>query len=429
MASISRIESFWSIMVSMMQFPHYATPDIKNSRGDYAAREKSDTWTIVRNIVLNAVHHLKIAAAFLGEMIRYKLKEDADMIFDYTLQREFGNTDLSGNPIIKLYRRTLHDYKEEIDCIVDEFIAVASVVPRDQAQMLDRASCDRTIRVGRMNENLFKEQSKNAKSPSNKCNSDEEKEEKSIQSKSKQITNLHVDVDKLCFKTIILDSCKPPISAVLGGLHEDATQDEVSLPYTFWTNIKQVTTRDIHQKFLTLVMTPVRQNDDAARLSNAIQFGVTSRQVDKLMKQLADKTGVDFLILQDLVEQNNSVTLCKPINTMSDEDVMRLYGTDREQLTQLKYQKQKELETFIVVRKEIVQTINNVSTKNIKQIDIIPEDQTDDDIKYDNESLNEMDHVDKEDVEAKDVDLTDNIATDKKKSSASQWGINLLSLG
>jgi len=213
-------------------------------------------------------------------------------------------------------------------------------------------------------------------------------------------------VDELYFKMMILDLCNPPT----GGLHGDASVDDVrSLAYTVWSNNKQVTTRDIHQKFLTLVMTPIKQYND--RLSNAIHCGVASRQVDKLMKQLADKTGVDFLILQDLVEQNKSVTLCKPINTMSDEDVMRLYGTDREQLTQLKYQKQKELETFIAVKMETLKVIRDANGSSIRKLDVI---------EHDNESWNEhfidetQDSKENKETNVKIVDLTDSIAAHKE---------------
>merc|ERR1712176_1717635 len=374
MASINRIRHIWAIMVSLMKLPTISCVDIMNSTGLFEASERLGTWTIARNIVLEACKHLSDAVFFLGDMIRYKLKEDADMIFDYTWEREFGNTDLSGNPIIKLYRRTLHDYKEEIDCIVDDFIAVASVVPEDQAEIIDQTYCDRTIRVGKLIDKLFQDadgkkgQNTNAKPPS----------------------NLLVGVDKLYFRTIILDSCKPPIPEAHGGLYGYATEDEIkSLSLTFWTNIKQVTTRDIHQKFLNLVMVPVKQNDIESRLSNAIQCGVVERQVDKLIKQLVDKTNVDALELEKLVKNSNAM-IRKPINKLKRDELQQLYGVTREELEETQQKKEKELKKFIAMKKETLSAINTVNGKSANKWNkSILENESEDDIKDDNESLDE----------------------------------------
>merc|ERR1712154_461676 len=77
------------------------------------------------------------------------------------------------------------------------------------------------------------------------------------------------------------------------------------LSYTFWTNIKQVTSRDIQQKMTNLVMAPINQHDD--RVGNAIQCGVDGRQVQKLVERLVEKTGVDVLALEQLIKNKSSI--------------------------------------------------------------------------------------------------------------------------
>eukprot|EP01083_Nonionella_stella_P147402 464982_1 len=103
--------------------------------GAFDCTKQSHFWLIVRNVVLDAVKHLVAASTYLGEMLRYKLKENADIVFEYTLLQEFGSTNLNNNAIIKLLQpllrsTTLRDYNADVDCVVNEFIAVAQVVPR-----------------------------------------------------------------------------------------------------------------------------------------------------------------------------------------------------------------------------------------------------------------------------------------------------------
>jgi len=273
---------------------------------------------------------------------------------------------------------------------------MGSVVPEDQAEIIDQTYCDRTIRVGKLIDKLFQDadgkkgQNTNAKPPSNMRNSDDEKEEKSMQQNGTQYTNLLVGVDKLYFRMIILDSCKPPIPEAHGGLYGYATEDEIkSLSLTFWTNIKQVTTRDIHQKFLNLVMVPVKQNDIESRLSNAIQCGVVERQVDKLIKQLVDKTNVDALELEKLVKNSNAM-IRKPINKLKRDELQQLYGVTREELEETQQKKEKELKKFIAMKKETLSAINTVNGKSANKWNkSILENESEDDIKDDNESLDE----------------------------------------
>merc|ERR1712154_737448 len=82
-------------------------------------------------------------------------KENADIIFEYTLLDQFGSSDFQKNKIIKLLQRSLRDYKKEIDVIIDEFISVACAAPKDKAQILDTQICEETMNIGKLISHLL----------------------------------------------------------------------------------------------------------------------------------------------------------------------------------------------------------------------------------------------------------------------------------
>eukprot|EP01084_Bolivina_argentea_P314135 544102_1 len=160
-AAINRIIDAWIAQVAYMSFPTYTDEDIVNISGAFEQTRQPELWLSIRNIVLDATSHITDAAKYLGEMLRYKLKENADVIFEFTLIKEFGTTDLNNNAIIKLLQRTLRDYKSEVDNIINEYITVASVVPEDQARILDKQFCEETINIGKLIYKLLNPSNKN----------------------------------------------------------------------------------------------------------------------------------------------------------------------------------------------------------------------------------------------------------------------------
>jgi len=150
-SAVNRIIDAWVCQMAYMPFPRYDDEKIVNICGTFYATKQPELWTSVRNVVLDAIGYLVDGSIFLAEMFRYRLKENADIIFDYTLNREFGNiTEMQNDSIVKLLKRSLRDYKKEIDNIIDEFIKVASVGPKNLAQILDKQFCEETINIGRL---------------------------------------------------------------------------------------------------------------------------------------------------------------------------------------------------------------------------------------------------------------------------------------
>eukprot|EP00483_Globobulimina_turgida_P003596 UN03602 len=82
-------------------------------------------------------------------MFRYKLKENADIIFERTLFDVFGSIKKENN-MRKLLQATLRDYKKEIDRIIDNFASLACDVPINRAKILDKLLCEETINIGRL---------------------------------------------------------------------------------------------------------------------------------------------------------------------------------------------------------------------------------------------------------------------------------------
>jgi len=139
------------------------------------------------------------------------------------------------------------------------------------------------------------------------------------------------------------------------------------LSYTFWTNIKQVTTRDIVQKMTNLVMAPINQHDE--RLSNAIQCGVAGRQVQKLMNALVDKTGVDVLALEQLIQTKSSILIPKAVNDLDNKELEEIYGINRETLVKIKKKKLKDLSEFRVLKKQTLVKIYHIKNGDVDQLE------------------------------------------------------------
>eukprot|EP01083_Nonionella_stella_P078264 214078_1 len=302
-AAINRIIDAWVCMVASycMAFPLYTDEDIRNVSGAFDATRQPELWRSVRNVVINSVGHISDATEWLGEMLRYKLKENADIIF------EFGETSLDRNIT------TLDDYKAEVDCIINDFIAVAKVIPAEQATILDQRFCEETINNAAFIHRLLEQEQ---------------------------------DVNE------VGDRCDTLFYEALHGqnIHHEGsfgyTQYDIPLirhlSYVFWTNIKHIATRIIIQKVSFLVMEPIKQHDD--RVSNAIHCGVNGRQIQVLVNKLVDKTGVDVVALQQLIDKQLALV------------------NDHEKLTQIKLGNEKELdlETLMKRKQEHLGKLNEI---------------------------------------------------------------------
>eukprot|EP00487_Bulimina_marginata_P005991 TRINITY_DN2498_c0_g1_i3.p1 TRINITY_DN2498_c0_g1~~TRINITY_DN2498_c0_g1_i3.p1 ORF type:complete len:154 (+),score=23.26 TRINITY_DN2498_c0_g1_i3:25-462(+) len=84
-AATNRIIDAWQCQVSYMPFPSYSDEDIVNICGAFQATKQPELWLSVRNVILDAVSHLVDGGKCLAEMMRYRLRENADIIFEYTL--------------------------------------------------------------------------------------------------------------------------------------------------------------------------------------------------------------------------------------------------------------------------------------------------------------------------------------------------------
>eukprot|EP01084_Bolivina_argentea_P228732 386242_1 len=362
-AAVNRMIDAWICMVAYMAFPSYTEEDLVNISGGFDAVRQPELWMSIRNLVLDSVAHISDAVKFLGEMFRYKLKENADIIFEYTLLQEFGSTNLNDNAIIKLLQRTLRDYKAEVDCIVNEFIAVAQVVPNDQARILDKAYCEETINIGKLiykllnpaNRSRHRAIQRPRPRPYTSSNgqhvppppgapgpptlvrpstnavrgSPRNNEESKSNAQYEEAYNLQ-KYDQLFYEAIHGQKLNHPIT--FGSIAYDIALIR-HLSYTFWTNIKHITTRDIVQKVTNLVMAPINQHDD--RMANAIQCGVDQRQVQRLMNQLVDKTGVDVLELEKLIKTKSSIKIPKAINDLDNAELEEIYGINRDMLIKI----------------------------------------------------------------------------------------------
>jgi len=138
------------------------------------------------------------------------------------------------------------------------------------------------------------------------------------------------------------------------------------LSYTFWTNIKHVATRDIVQKMTNLVMAPINQLDD--RVANAIQCGVAGRQVQKLKDALVEKTGVDVVLLEKLIEKS-SIQIPKAINDLDNKELEEIYGINRETLLKIKKEKLVALKEFRQLKKDTLQKIYYIKNGDVEGLE------------------------------------------------------------
>eukprot|EP01084_Bolivina_argentea_P252083 423042_1 len=177
------------------------------------------------------------------------------------------------------------------------------------------------------------------------------------------------------------------------------------LSYTFWTNIKQLTTRDIVQKLTNLVMAPINQHDD--RISNAIQCGVDGRQVQKLVNKLVEKTGVDVLALEQLIKNKSTIQIPKSINDLDNKELEEIYGINRETLLKIKEKRVKQLKDFKKLKKKTLLKIYHIKNGSVEDI---------------NQGKNNDDE--KEDIDDDEDDYDTLISADNNKQKITQGQIN-----
>ena len=457
-AAIIRIINCWVAMVSLMAFPTYTDEDIHNICGAFAATKQPDIWESVRNVVFDAVRHLTDAATFLGEFLRYKIKENAEIVFEFTLMKQFQTKDLHNNPIIKLLDRTLRDYKAECDLIIQGFIDVAMVVPEDQCKILDKNYCEETINAGKLINKLLNPQNKihhaNIKKPSpkpytanyskntknssnfvppppmtgqppppkgqpkppqnvpgppnaspikqsttqsaggkkqrkgtsanNSSKQQQQEENKDDSKQQEQYENAYnqTKYDQVFYAAIHAQKVNHPI--MIGAADYDIPLIR-HLAYTFWATIKHVSTRDIQQKSLNLVMAPVNHHDE--RLSTAVHCGVDSRQLQALIHGLVKKTGVDVLALESLIKNKSSVQIPKAINDLDNKELEEIYGINRETLLEIKNSRVKQLKEFKKLKAQTLVKIYHIKNGTVDEI----EEGGDDDEKIDIEEEDDSD--------------------------------------
>ncbi len=324
-------------------------------------------------------------------MLRYKLKENAAIIFELTLiECNIGNGNNNNketNQIIKLFRRSLRDYKKEIDCIIDKFMELAGNMPINKTRILDKLLCEETINLGKLiykmlnpkNKRKFKEEppkyiramtmrrtnsgsngyapappppliksntkmnsnhspksnNSGSRSPSleqsntdlvdyNKRNNKQREQRKKSQSpnmdRSESINEMKFQqqYDELFYNVIY--GSKPNFPIIYSSYEYIPLIRHMS--YVFWSNIKQQITRDVIQKISKLIMAPIKQHDEI--ISNAIQCGVDQRQVQNIMDDLVQKTGVDVLALTKLIDNKSTIQIPKSINDLDNNVVKQI---------------------------------------------------------------------------------------------------------
>jgi len=83
----------WRALVALMPFPNFSDETIVNMSNAVGLMIQADPWINARNLVLNAVTHLKASCEWLAEILRYKLLENADALWLYTFYQMFGDDD------------------------------------------------------------------------------------------------------------------------------------------------------------------------------------------------------------------------------------------------------------------------------------------------------------------------------------------------
>eukprot|EP01083_Nonionella_stella_P076994 210020_1 len=390
-AAISRIIDVWKCQVAHMSFPSYSNRDIVKMSGAFDCTKQSHFWLIVRNVVLDAVKHLVAASTYLGEMLRYKLKENADIIFEYTLLEKFRTLDEQGN-IIKLLQRTLRDYKAEIDNIMDEFVVIVSASPKNQAEILDQEYCQETINIGKIIGKMLQNMLQPRRSTTrNYPPPPQGRPPASVQEIMPQNSTSRPSSDARAFLTDEEAKMDAEPTRSIDNQRErrydgnfyhgmfcqcskhwnrntfgDASDIELvrGLSLVFWTNIKQFIIRDTTQKALDCVMSHVTQHDD--RLINAVQRGVDRTQVEKLLNLLVDKTGVDVGALEELIKEKSTIPIPKSIHDLDNKELLQMYGIDRERLEKILAEKINELNEFQLKKKETLEMIYRIKNNEFE---------------------------------------------------------------
>ncbi len=113
------------------------------------------------------------------------------------------------------------------------------------------------------------------------------------------------------------------------------------LSYVFWSTIKQQIIRDVIQKITKMIMAQIKQHDEI--ISNAIQCGVDQAQLQAIITDLVNKTGIDVLALTKLIKNKSTITIPKAINNLDNNELAKLYGINRKELLKQKEIKIKQL--------------------------------------------------------------------------------------
>ena len=90
--AVRRALDLWIVMMSLMPFPDYTHEDILNASDPFGATIQADPWIMVRNIVYHASVQLRKGCIWFGEYLRYRLKRNADIVFQSCLTDAFLNT-------------------------------------------------------------------------------------------------------------------------------------------------------------------------------------------------------------------------------------------------------------------------------------------------------------------------------------------------
>ena len=204
---------------------------------------------------------------------------------------------------------------------------------------------------------------KGTNSNSDAKESSEEKKESESNEKYEAAYNMQ-KYDQLFYEAIHGQKLNHPIT--FGSTTYDIALIR-HLGYTFWTNIKQLTTRDIVQKLTNLVMAPINQHNE--RVGNAIQCGVDQRQVNALIQKLVAKTGVDVLALERLVKSKSTIQIPKAINDLDNKELEDIYGINRETLLKVKEKRVKDLRNFKKLKAKTLLKIYHIKNGSVDDLD------------------------------------------------------------
>ena len=414
--AVNRIVDAWVAQVSFMPFPVYSDEDIVNMSDGYDSTRQPQIWKSIRNVVLKSAYHLAQAVEYLGEVLRYKLKENADIIFEYTLIQQFGTLDMENNSITRLLQRTLRDYKTEIDHIIDEFHEDDDAVDHKIAQKLDKEFCQETILIGKLvDRTLYPNKKKhnsnvpkavrNPNDPnglpgpplSPSPNSIQRYNSSHKQYKQRSQTNVDTILEnKSEEKESVIVSKGKDRMVILGTDHEYAqytydnrfyesmnsrnfrmdhrlTEIEQirSVSFAFWTNLKQMVINDTIQKVSNRIMSHVRQEHNSYdRIADAVLVGVDSVRLQRLLNKLVETTGVSLVKLEKLVKEQATKKLPQSINDLANDELQIIYGIDVEKLEKLRLKRIKDLEAYQSLKTKTLHKIYRIKNNQYDSIDM-----------------------------------------------------------